>query len=150
MGATDHSVRLTADGSIDNGAGYRINYSLIEVAVAPGVANLATDIDAGPGEDRRRRHIDWRRLGGESRRTGDRDGTGRCQEDLTAHGVFSVAKLTSKHLRRCGPPATIIGSRAALFRCLWRECHEGGHKTWRQTKTRPRGRVWLSCGRNAR
>jgi hypothetical protein len=35
---------------------------------------------------------------------------------LTAHGVFSVENSISKQLRRCGAPATIIGSCAALFR----------------------------------
>src|SRR5438105_11051716 len=88
MAAADHTVRRTADGRIDKG----VVYKSIEAigAGAPGVADLAADIDAGPGEDRRRREIDRRRragrkIGRERRRSSESDGTNRCQEKSTIH-----------------------------------------------------------------
>src|SRR5438445_7994197 len=90
MAATDHPARPTAEGSIDKGARHWVKCSEVIASGAPGAADLAADIEAGPGEDRRRRQIDRRRragrkIGREGRRSGESDGTNRCQENFAIH-----------------------------------------------------------------
>ena len=88
MAASDHSVRVGVTGGTKSDATYGINTKEFEIAAAPGVADLAAHRHAGPGEDRRRRQVDRRRragrkVGRESRRSGESDGTNECQEDVT-------------------------------------------------------------------
>src|ERR1700730_9644369 len=89
MGAADYPLRIIVERCNGN-----TNDCHIDGLAAPGIAYLAADIEATPGEDRRRRQIDRRRPAvrkiGRKGRTGECDGGSRRQQDLTAHGVFSV------------------------------------------------------------
>ena len=59
----------------------------VSVLGAPRITDLGADIDAGPGEDRNRRHIDRRRRRraeiGRQRRRGQRDHGDRCHFKVT-------------------------------------------------------------------
>ena len=61
MAATDHPARVTAEGSIDKGVRVWVKCIEVTASATPSAADLGTDINAGPGEDRRRRQIDRRR-----------------------------------------------------------------------------------------
>src|ERR1700692_3509590 len=91
MAATDHPARVTAaEGGIDKGARVWVKCIEVTASATPSAADLAADIEAGPGEDRRGRQRDRRRragrqIGCQRRRSGESDGTNRCQEDFTIH-----------------------------------------------------------------
>src|ERR1700737_2163148 len=102
MAATHPPPRVTAEG-------VRVWVKCIEgtASATPSAADLAADIEAGPGEDRRRRQIDRRRraggkIGREGRRSGESYGTDRCQEDFTIHGLrpFVSWKLSEAYANR--------------------------------------------------
>src|ERR1700730_12989861 len=98
MAATDHPTRvITAEGGIDKGVRHWVKCGEVMGSVPPGAAALAADIEAGPSEDRRRWEIDRRRravrkIGRERRRSGESDGTNRCQENFTVHALCPFAR----------------------------------------------------------
>src|ERR1700719_591471 len=106
MAATDHPARVTAaEGGIDKGARVWVKCIEVTASATPSAADLAADIEAGPGEDRRRRQIDRRRragrkIGREGRRSGESYGTDRCQEKFAVHVlVLSRDERFGKHTR---------------------------------------------------
>jgi GDSL-like Lipase/Acylhydrolase len=91
MSTADHPAGRAVNGTVDNGAGKRIEPGFVKGAGGPDVTKLATDKYAGPSEQRRRQ-IGWRRrvakVSGESRRSGENKGTKRCLERLPIHKIF--------------------------------------------------------------
>jgi hypothetical protein len=82
MGAADDAVAIIADVVEQAEA-----IAEVGALIAPCVTNLAADIDAGPGKDRSRRHIDRRRRGrgkiGRYGRSGQRNRANRGHENTT-------------------------------------------------------------------
>ena len=74
MGAADDAVGREVGAEAERKDGERVG--------APGIADLAAEVEAGPGKERNRRGVDRRRLaGGKVGREGRRGGGQCCRRD---------------------------------------------------------------------